>query len=332
MYKFCTHCGAKMPAENAFCTHCGTKFTQITPPPQPTQIPQPSQQNTISQKPNYNTQNQQPSTNNTQPQQINNVNTNNLQMASQEFTLGQQYMDINNPQHNYIKAINHFQKSSLLGNQNAKFYMAMAYLYQAMDILKRSAPLQNNPSPSVSNFSPQAPFFPQSPNNHVNQQFASNPNNQAHQNNDNSTLKNVGKYAAAAAVGAVASSMLHSASTASAAPHNTDTSPLPDLNAPIDPTDTINQTVDSANDYIQTPEEFVTNVIDPLSTASEQITPANTSDDGTNHISNLDNNSELTATEQIEPSADADISSDSGEEDSSISDSVGSLFDDLFGE
>ena len=70
-------------------------------------------------------------------------------------------MDINNPQHNYIKAINHFQKSSLLGNQNAKFYMAMAYLYQAMDILKQSAPLQNNPSPSVNNFSPQAPFFPQ---------------------------------------------------------------------------------------------------------------------------------------------------------------------------
>ena len=333
MYKFCTHCGAKMPAENTFCTHCGTKFAQITPPPQPTQIPQPSQQNTISQKPNYNIQNQQPSTNNTQPQQINNVNTNNLQMASQEFTLGQQYMDINNPQHNYIKAINHFQKSSLLGNQNAKFYMAMAYLYQAMDILKQSAPLQNNPSFSTNNFSSQALLFPQNPNNHGNQQFAFSPNNQANQNNDNnSTLKNVGKYAAAAAVGAVASSMLHSASTASAAPHNTDTSPLSDLNAPIDPTDTINQTVDSANDYIQTPEEFVTNVVDPLSTASEQITPANTSDDGTNHISNLDNNSELTATEQIEPSADADISSDSGEEGSSISDSVGSLFDDLFGE
>ena len=47
------------------------------------------------------------------------------------------------------------------------------------------------------------------------------------------TLKNVGNMQAAAAVGAVASSMLHSASTASAAPHNTDTSPLPDLNAPM---------------------------------------------------------------------------------------------------
>lgn len=59
--------------------------------------------------------------------------------------------------------------------------------YQAMDILKQSAPLQNNPSPSVNNFSPQAPFFPQNPNNHGNQQFASNPNNQTNQNNDNST-------------------------------------------------------------------------------------------------------------------------------------------------
>lgn len=68
-------------------------------------------------------------------------------------------------------------------------------------------------------FSPQAPFFPQNPNNHDNQQFASNSNNQTNQNNDNSTLKNVGKYVAAAAVDAVASSMLHSASTASAAPH-----------------------------------------------------------------------------------------------------------------
>ena len=74
--------------------------------------------------------------------------------------------------------------------------MAMAYLYQAMDILKQSAPLQNNPSPSVNNFSPQAPFFPQNPNNHVNQQFASNPNNQANQNNDFTTKLDtlLGKY------------------------------------------------------------------------------------------------------------------------------------------
>ena len=325
MYKFCTHCGAKMPAENAFCTHCGTKFTQITPPSQPTQIPQPSQQNTISQKPNYNTQNQQPSTNNTQPQQINNVNTNNLQMASQEFTLGQQYMDINNPQHNYIKAINHFQKSSLLGNQNAKFYMAMAYLYQAMDILKQSAPLQNNPSFSTNNFSSQASLFPQNPNNHGNQQFAFSPNNQANQNNDNnSTLKNVGTYAAAAAGGAMASSMLHSASTASAAPH-TDTN----INTP-DPANTISPTIDSSDDYIQTPEEFVTNVVDPLSTASEQITPADISDDGTNHVDNLDNNSDSTAAQEIEPSTDEDISSDNSGDDSSISDTFSNLFDDLW--
>ena len=152
MYKFCTHCGAKMPNENAFCTNCGAKFSQIPTP----------QQNMAPTNINYNTSNSNtmpPYMHNQQTQQINNMpNPNNMQMASQEFAIGQQYMDINNPQHNYIKAINHFQKSSLLGNQNAKFYMAMAYLYQAMDILKQSAPLQNNPSPSVNNFSPQAPF------------------------------------------------------------------------------------------------------------------------------------------------------------------------------
>ena len=246
-------------------------------------------------------------------------------MASHEFTLGQQYMDINNPQHNYIKAINHFQKSSLLGNQNAKFYMAMAYLYQAMDILKQSAPLQNNPSFSTNNFSSQASLFPQNPNNHGNQQFAFSPNNQANQNNDNnSTLKNVGKYAAAAAVGAMASSMLHSASTASAAPH-TDTN----INTP-DPANTISPTIDSSDDYIQTPEEFVTNVVDPLSTASEQITPADISDDGTNHVDNLDNNSDSTAAQEIEPSTDEDISSDNNGDDSSISDTFSNLFDDLW--
>ena len=295
MYKFCTHCGAKMPAENAFCTHCGNKF--------PPQNPQQSQQNT-----------QQADTNNHPSQQTNNINTNNLQMASQEFAIGQQYMDINNPQHNYIKAINHFQKSSLLGNQNAKFYMAMAYLYQAMDILKQSAPLQNNSSPSVNNFSPQVPFFPQNPNNHGNQQFAPNSNNPANQNNDNSTLNNIGKYAATAAVGAIAGSMLHSASTASAAPYT-------NINTTPDPTSTISPTIDSNSDYIQTPEEFVTNVIDPLSTASEQITPANISDDGTNHVDNL---SDSTTVQEIEPSTD-----DSGD-DSNISDTFNNLFDDLW--
>lgn len=31
MYKFCTHCGAKMPNENAFCTNCGAKFHKFLP-------------------------------------------------------------------------------------------------------------------------------------------------------------------------------------------------------------------------------------------------------------------------------------------------------------
>ena len=133
----------------------------------------------------------------------------------------------------------------------------------------------------------------------------------------------MGKYAAAAAVGAMASSMLHSASTASAAPH-TDTN----INTP-DPANTISPTIDSSDDYIQTPEEFVTNVVDPLSTASEQITPADISDDGTN-VDNLDNNSDSTAAQEIEPSTDEDISSDNSGDDSSISDTFSNLFDDLW--
>ena len=77
------------------------------------QIPTP-QQNMAPTNINYNTSNSNtmpPYMHNQQTQQINNMpNPNNMQMASQEFAIGQQYMDINNPQHNYIKAINHFQK------------------------------------------------------------------------------------------------------------------------------------------------------------------------------------------------------------------------------
>ena len=47
MYKFCTHCGAKMPNENAFCTNCGAKFSQIPTP----------QQNMAPTNINYNTSN-----------------------------------------------------------------------------------------------------------------------------------------------------------------------------------------------------------------------------------------------------------------------------------
>lgn len=83
MYKFCTHCGAKMPNENAFCTNCGAKFSQIPTP----------QQNTAPTNINYNTSNSNtmpPYMHNQQTQQINNMpNPNNMQMASQEFAIGQ---------------------------------------------------------------------------------------------------------------------------------------------------------------------------------------------------------------------------------------------------
>jgi len=28
MFKYCTNCGSKMPADNLFCTNCGMKFNQ----------------------------------------------------------------------------------------------------------------------------------------------------------------------------------------------------------------------------------------------------------------------------------------------------------------
>lgn len=66
MYKFCTHCGAKMPNENAFCTNCGAKFSQIPTP----------QQNMAPTNINYNTSNSNtmpPYMHNQQTQQINNM-------------------------------------------------------------------------------------------------------------------------------------------------------------------------------------------------------------------------------------------------------------------
>lgn len=102
MYKFCTHCGAKMPNENAFCTNCGAKFSQIPTP----------QQNIAPTNINYNTSNS-----NTMPSYMHNQQT-----------------------------------------QQINIYSAIKY--QAMDILKQSAPLQNNPSPSVNNFFSSSTIFP----------------------------------------------------------------------------------------------------------------------------------------------------------------------------
>lgn len=81
MYKFCTHCGAKMPNENAFCTNCGAKFSQIPTP----------QQNTAPTNINYNTSNSNtmpPYMHNQQTQQINNMpNPNNIQMLHKNLPL-----------------------------------------------------------------------------------------------------------------------------------------------------------------------------------------------------------------------------------------------------
>ena len=67
MYKFCTHCGAKMPNENAFCTNCGAKFSQIPTP----------QQNIASTNINYNTSNS-----NTMPSYMHNQQTQQINIYS----------------------------------------------------------------------------------------------------------------------------------------------------------------------------------------------------------------------------------------------------------
>lgn len=365
MYKFCTHCGAKMPVENAFCTKCGAKFAQTTPPPQPTKPVNPkidvaasSQQyvppRQSATNTNYNTQNQ------SQAQYFNQANSNNMQIAEQEFTIGLQYMDANNPQHNYIQAINHLQKAATFGKQDAKVYMAMAYLYQAMDIFKQNMPILNKTPAYTNNVNPgfmsqnnmampnsANPQFTPNPNYSTNQPYNNTNNNQ----NNNSSLKNMGKYAAAAAVGAVAGSMLHSASTASAAPHaDTSSNFVPNVDTPqfdtstVDPSQYIDPYTNVADSYIQTPEEFVNNVVDPLSTASEQITPADNSDDGTDHSSGNDTviDPNQNADEQIESAPEPDDSSSINDDNSSSDDTSsfdsddssdsdgGSFFDDLF--
>ena len=112
-------------------------------------------------------------------------------------------------------------------------------------------------------------------------------NNQSN-GNGSSTLQNIGKYAAAAAVGAVAGSMLHSA-TASAAekvsedvPGNITTDDLitPDLQAYADETlpnaDEYLPPIDEAADHIQAYDDVTENetVTEEEPSAADSIEPA----------------------------------------------------------
>ena len=117
-------------------------------------------------------------------------------------------MNTANPLHDYEKAIVHLKNAVNMGKKEAAVYLALAHLYLAADIIK------NNPAVMAENANmlsavhsalPTANAVNNMPGNNHGRNTAAH-NNQ--QNNTGSTLQNMGKYAAAAAVGAVAGSML----------------------------------------------------------------------------------------------------------------------------
>ena len=281
MFKFCTKCGARMPQENLFCTQCGAKFAtdeQAVSRVKIVDIPAPSGEQTVNKS------------------------------SLDEFILGREFMNTANPLHDYEKAIVHLKNAVNMGKKEAAVYLALAHLYLAADIIK------NNPAVMAENANmlsavhsalPTANAVNNTPgNNHARSTAAH--NNQ--QNNTGSTLQNMGKYAAAAAVGAVAGSMLHSA-TASAAgsdvPGNITSEDLaaPDLAAYAD------ETVQDASAYVP-----------PLDNAAD-------------HIQAYDDTTEV-ETEPIEDSPAADsielAEDDGGFFDSGDNSDDGGLFDDLF--
>lgn len=281
MFKFCTKCGARMPQENLFCTQCGAKFAtdeQAVSRVKIVDIPAPSGEQTVNKS------------------------------SLDEFILGREFMNTANPLHDYEKAIVHLKNAVNMGKKEAAVYLALAHLYLAADIIK------NNPAVMAENANmlsavhsalPTANAVNNMPGNNHGRNTAAH-NNQ--QNNTGSTLQNMGKYAAAAAVGAVAGSMLHSA-TASAAgsdvPGNITSEDLaaPDLAAYAD------ETVQDASAYVP-----------PLDNAAD-------------HIQAYDDTTEV-ETEPIEDSPAADsiepAEDDGGFFDSGDNSDDGGLFDDLF--
>lgn len=302
MFKFCTQCGAKMPQENLFCTQCGAKFPVNTDVvQQPVAKPK-----VIDIAPPQNTQNVQVTRQVAQ-------NTSANKMAQDEFMLGKEFMNTSNPLHDYEKAIIHLKNAVNLGIKQATVYIALSHLYLAADIIKANPAIMVG-NANILNTVNSAMTAGNMPNhtannmqNHSKNHMQTAQNNQSN-GNGSSTLQNIGKYAAAAAVGAVAGSMLHSA-TASAAekvsedvPGNITTDDLitPDLQAYAD------ETLPNADEYLP-----------PI-------------DEAADHIQAYDDVTENETVTEEEPSAADSI--EPAEDDSSFfdSDDDGSLFDDLF--
>ena len=282
MFKFCTQCGAKMPQENLFCTQCGAKFPVNTDVvQQPVAKPK-----VIDIAPPQNTQNVQVTRQVAQ-------NTSANKMAQDEFMLGKEFMNTSNPLHDYEKAIIHLKNAVNLGIKQATVYIALSHLYLAADIIKAN-PAMMVGNANILNTVNSAMAMGNMPNHTTNNMQSHGKNHmqtaQNNQSNGNgsSTLQNIGKYAAAAAVGAVAGSMLHSA-TASAAekvsedvPGNITTDDLitPDLQAYADETlpnaDEYLPPIDEAADHIQAYDDVTENetVTEEEPSAADSIEPA----------------------------------------------------------
>lgn len=114
MFKYCTNCGSKMPADNLFCTNCGMKFNQennynVNPqnnfntPVQNTNYQQ-NANRMVNTNMQMRAQNNYLSANNYQQNQmqqhnqmINNQAMNNNQMGMNEFNIGKNYLQMNMP-------------------------------------------------------------------------------------------------------------------------------------------------------------------------------------------------------------------------------------------
>lgn len=306
MFKYCTNCGSKMPADNLFCTNCGMKFNQennynvnpqnnFTTPVQNTNYQQ-NANRMVNTNMQMRTQNNYSNANNYQQNQmqqhnqmINNQSMNNNQMGMNEFNIGKNYLQMNMPLPNYAQAINYLQKAVNMGVKEASIYLMIAHLYQNIDMLKQNSmyiaehtngmnyiqPMQNanygnnfanglNGNMMANNFNNRANNMP---NNQAmaNQQMPNNMNN--NQNNQESGLKTFGKYAAAAAVGAMASSLYHNATAEASSGHH---SSLSSTEQPA-PTEYIpNEVTQPVQDYI---DPMYANPVENIQAYSEQVVP-----------------------------------------------------------
>jgi ribosomal protein L40E len=178
-FKFCMNCGMRIPADDKFCTNCGAKLPTDT---------------SDIQRPGMNTALQ--------------GNNDNEKVAQYELMLGRNCLNGVGVQKNYEQAVIHLKKAASLGNNEAPVLIAVAYMYQAIDILQGTKNL-----PAADKFSASCNNGHQTLNN--NGQLNNIRNNTAKNNNSTGNkIGTVGKYAAVAAAGAIAGTLLHNNTSA----------------------------------------------------------------------------------------------------------------------